>query len=48
MIIKVKDDYYCGKVDINTNQIHMMSAYLYVDYIFLEDAERKKFCKEGS
>ena len=47
MIVKVKDGYYCGKVDINTNQISMMSAYLYVDYIFLEDKERKKFAQRN-
>jgi len=43
LIVSNKNNYSCGKLDINTNNINMVSAFLYVDYIFLDESERKIF-----
>jgi hypothetical protein len=47
LLVLKEGDKECGIVDINTNQINIESAYLYVDYIFLEDSERKKFAQRN-
>lgn len=45
LLVKVTDDYHCGKADLNFNEINMDSAYVFVDYVFLEDGERRRFAQ---